>query len=76
MSTWQWANPLWQRKAETMSIFAAHTYLAQNNEQYIEYITKALSEDNELRKQERRDFASTHTWENNAKEIYKAINLF
>jgi len=68
-------KPVVATATETMSIFAGNTYLAQNKEQYIEYITKALAEDNDTLRAERRNFASTHTWENNAKEIYKAINL-
>ena len=59
---------------EAMSIFADHTYLATTKEDYITLIEKALQEDSPERQNARRVFASSHTWENNVKEIYKAIN--
>lgn len=57
-----------------MSIFKDYTYLAKNKEDYVRLIEIALKEDSEIKRQERRMFASSHTWENNVKEIYKAIN--
>jgi glycosyltransferase involved in cell wall biosynthesis len=59
---------------EAMSIFAEHTYLAGNKEEYVTLITEALSEDSPEKQAARRAFASSHTWENNVAEIYKAIN--
>ncbi|PQJ13174.1 glycosyl transferase family 1 [Flavipsychrobacter stenotrophus] len=59
---------------EAMSIFAEHTYLASNKEEYVTLIAKALAEDSMPLQNARREFASTHTWENNVKEIYKAVN--
>ncbi len=59
---------------EAMSIFAAHTYLANNKEEYVTLIAKALAKDSTALQNARREFASSHTWENNVKEIYKAVN--
>lgn len=61
---------------EAMSIFAEHTGLATTKEDYITLITKALKEDSPQLHQERVAFASSHTWENNVREIYKAILEF
>lgn len=59
---------------EAMSVFADHVYLGKGKEDYIALIQKALNEDSPEKQQERIDFASGHTWENNVKEIYAAIN--
>ena len=67
-------KPVVATATEAMSIFADHTYLADTNEKYIELIERAISEDNADKRQKRRAFALSHSWENNVKEIYKAIN--
>lgn len=59
---------------EAMSVFSKYVYLAVNNHDYISLINKALQEDTPQRQQQRIDFAATHTWENNVKNIYIAIN--
>ena len=61
---------------EAMSIFTDHTYLATTKEDYVTLIDKALKENTASLQQARRDFAASHTWENNVKEIYAAINEF
>ena len=61
-------------KTEAMSVFSDYTYLAENKEEYITCIEKALSEDNELIRTKREEFAKQHTWENNILEISKAID--
>ena len=66
-------KPVVATKTEAMSIFADHTYLAVSKEEYPTLIDKALKEDNQTLQQARRAFASSHTWENSVKEIYKAI---
>ncbi len=60
---------------EAMSVFEDHTYLGTTKEDYVKLIEKALAEDSDEKRQERINFATTHTWENNVKEINKAINL-
>jgi glycosyltransferase involved in cell wall biosynthesis len=69
-------KPVVATTTRAMSIFAAHTYLAETKKQYISLIEQALATDNEELRTQRRAFAATHTWENNVKEIYKAINGF
>lgn len=68
-------KPVVATKTVAMSIFADHTYLAQTKEDYVKLIELALKEDNDGKRKARREFASSHTWENNVREIYKAINL-
>lgn len=68
-------KPTVATRTEAMSVFEDHTYLGATKEDYVKLIEKALSEDNEEKHQQRIQFATTHTWENNVKEIYKAINL-
>jgi len=60
---------------KTMEYFSDHCYLASNPEEYVEMISKALAEDNLNLQVMRREFASQHTWKNNAKAIYEKINL-
>jgi glycosyltransferase involved in cell wall biosynthesis len=61
---------------EAMSIFAAHTSLASNKDEYIQMIAAALKDNTVEKQQARSAFAASHTWENNVKEIYKAIIEF
>ncbi|OCX51583.1 glycosyl transferase family 1 [Mucilaginibacter sp. PPCGB 2223] len=59
-----------------MEIFGGHAYLGKNKEEYITLIQKALDEDSPELQSKRKAFATSHSWENNAKEIYKAINTY
>jgi teichuronic acid biosynthesis glycosyltransferase TuaH len=67
-------KPVVATRTEGMSVFEQHTYLGETQEDYVTLIEKALAEDSPEKRQERIAFAATHTWENNVKEIYKAIN--
>lgn len=67
-------KPVVATRTEAMSVFEEYVYLAENAKDYIELISKALAEDDGQLHQQRIDFASTHSWENNAKQIYEAIN--
>lgn len=67
-------KPVVATRTEAMSVFEQHTYLGETKEDYVTLIEKALAEDSPEKRQERIAFAATHTWENNVKEIYKAIN--
>ncbi len=66
-------KPTVATKTEAMCVFAGFTYLAENKEEYIECIEKALREDNEKVRRDREEFARDHTWENNVNEIAKAL---
>lgn len=57
------------------AVFNEHTYLCDTPADYIIAIQKALDEDSPQLQQKRKDFAASHSWENNVKEIYKAVNL-
>lgn len=67
-------KPVVASKTDTMSIFSEHVYLATTKEDYITLIGQALAEDSEIKRVARINFATTHTWENNVLEIYKAIS--
>ena len=69
-------KPVVATKTEAMSIFADYTYLASDKTDYPVLIEKALKENTEEIQLGRRNFAASHTWENNVMEIYKAINEF
>jgi len=47
-------KPVVATKTEAMSIFSDHTYLAENKEEYVSLIKKALSEDNDLLKRRKK----------------------
>lgn len=66
-------KPVVATQTEAMQIFANYCYLAINTHDYVELIEKALREDKPELKRIRREFASTHTWENSVAEIYGAI---
>ncbi|RYY34903.1 MAG: glycosyltransferase family 1 protein [Sphingobacteriaceae bacterium] len=67
-------KPTVATRTEAMSVFESHTYLCDTKEDYLAAIQKALDENSPEKQQERVRFAATHTWQNNVKEIYKAIN--
>ena len=62
-------------KTGAMEIFKEYVYLAESKEDYVPLIEQALTENNKPLRQQRKDFASTHTWENSVAEIYNAINM-
>lgn len=67
-------KPVVATKTEAMSVFDEHTYLGITKEDYVQLIERALAEDSIQKRQSRIAFAALHTWQNNVKEIYKAIN--
>lgn len=60
-------------RTEAMEVFAEYVYLAENKEEYLALIEKALHEDSVKKQDQRRAFASSHTWENSVAAIYDAI---
>jgi glycosyltransferase involved in cell wall biosynthesis len=66
-------KPTVATKTEAMSVFADYTYLAENKEEYIDCIEKALLEDSDQLHLSREQFAKHHTWENNVLELSKAV---
>jgi glycosyltransferase involved in cell wall biosynthesis len=58
---------------KAMEVFADHTYLAENKEQYLVMVEKALTENTVEKESAREIFAKSHTWENNVQEIYNKM---
>jgi glycosyltransferase involved in cell wall biosynthesis len=59
---------------DAMLLFKEYVYLANNQDEYIEKITEALSESFNLeRVKARMDFAASHTWSNSVSSIYRAM---
>lgn len=67
-------KPVVATKTEGMNVFNEYCYTASSTVDFIKMIELALLEDNHKLKQERINFASTHTWENSVGEIYAIIN--
>ena len=63
---------------DTMLMFSNYVYLAKSSDLFVELISKALIEDNNELALLRKQFASSHTWENSVGKIYSAIitNLY
>lgn len=68
-------KPVVATKTEAMSIFEKYVYLGKTSEDYIFLIEKAMHKNSEYLQQQRKLFASAHSWENSVKEIYKALAM-
>lgn len=68
-------KPVVATATKAMEAFKGFVYLAESTEDYVRLIDKALAENSEYLKNERKKFALDHTWENSVAEIYEAINL-
>jgi glycosyltransferase involved in cell wall biosynthesis len=66
-------KPTVATRTEAMSVFADYTLLAENKDDYLVLIERALKQDGEQERNDRQAFARMHTWSNNVSEIYKAI---
>jgi len=69
-------KPTVATKTEAMSVFADYTYLAQNIEEYLEFIELALKDNTAEKQNEKAFFARKHSWGNNVKDIYELIEKF
>ncbi|EHQ25710.1 glycosyltransferase [Mucilaginibacter paludis] len=69
-------KPVVATTTRAMDIFIDHVYLGKDKEEYVSLIQKALDEDDAHLQNKRKQFAASHTWENNVAEIYRAINTF
>ncbi len=69
-------KPVVATKTESMDVFAAYVSLAENKEQYLNYIAVAIEKDNAGLKKARKAFASQHTWPASVAEIYRAVLNF
>lgn len=66
-------KPVVATTTRAMAIFQSHTYLANSINEYVPLIEKALAEDSEKLKQERIDFAKSHTWQNSVGKLFSAL---
>lgn len=66
-------KPTVATRTKAMDVFAEHTYLAENKEQYLLMVEKALAENTVEKEISREIFAKSHTWENNVQEIYNKM---
>lgn len=66
-------KPTVATKTEAMSVFANHTYLAANKDEYLQLTEKALTDQNQYKKNAMITFARSHSWKNSVNEIYKAF---
>lgn len=61
---------------KAMDYFKDHTYLATTHEEWVAVIDKALKEDSKELQEERISCGTSHSWENNVKEIFKYVAAF
>lgn len=69
-------KPVVATKTDAMQMFEPYTYLCNNKEEYIGQIKKALADisiKNGKEQQKRRDFALSHSWENNVGRLGDAF---
>lgn len=66
-------KPVVATATKAMETFSDFVYLAQNKEEYVLLIEKALKDNSGLKELERREFALEHTWENSVAKIYSAV---
>lgn len=66
-------KPVVATATETMEIFKDVTYLGKTADDYIELISRAISENCEALISRRIEFAKSHTWENSVIQISRAI---
>lgn len=66
-------KPVVAVKTPAMEMFKEHTYLADNQDDFLTKITNALAEDNQQKQQARIQFALSHSWENCIQKMYTAI---
>lgn len=61
---------------KAMEYFSENTYLANTHEEWLAAVEKAIQEDSEDLKKARIKCGTSHSWENNVKEIFKYIESF
>jgi len=66
-------KPIIATTTKAMEMFKDCVYLASTKEEYITLTEKALAENSDDLIDKRKNFAKSHTWENNVSAIYSAI---
>lgn len=67
-------KPTVATETKAMQMFKENVYLGETKEDYVVLIEKALTENSQTLIDERIEFAKSHTWTNNVKNIYNSIN--
>lgn len=68
-------KPTLASATKAMDYFKDYTYLGVTKEDYVALAEKALKENTEDLEMKRRAYGTSHSWENNVKEIYKYTEL-
>jgi len=68
-------KPTVATKTKAMEVFEKWVYLANNKEEYVELIEKALKKNTPEKEAERERVARSHTWDANAEAIYEKIEM-
>jgi len=68
-------KPVVATKTEGMYEFRDHCFLATNKQEYVKFIQEAIALDSAESAAKRKEFASSHTWENSVGKIYEAISV-
>ncbi len=68
-------KPIVATKTLAMEYFEDYVYLAETKVDYLNLIEMALEENSAKLADARREYALTHSWENNVIDIYKAIKM-
>ncbi|PQJ15859.1 glycosyltransferase [Aureicoccus marinus] len=66
-------KPVVASMTKAMEYFSDYVYLGESPEDYLHLIERALAENTPILEDRRRAFASSHTWENNAKAIFSSL---
>jgi glycosyltransferase involved in cell wall biosynthesis len=66
-------KPVVATRTKAMEIFEPHVYLASVHKEYLQLIEKALSENDDDRKSQRQALAASHSWQDNVRRIFEAI---
>jgi teichuronic acid biosynthesis glycosyltransferase TuaH len=66
-------KPTVATKTKAMEIFSEYCFLATNKEEYVLSLEKALTENNADKRQSRIDFARSHNWVKNVKDMCHII---
>jgi len=67
-------KPVVATRTEAMCMFEPYTYLSDSPSAFVSLIEKALAEDSDILKNERKAFAGSHTWEKCLEELSMVIN--
>lgn len=68
-------KPVLASATKAMEYFKEYTYLGKTPEDYVDLAEKSLTENSKELEEQRREYGTSHSWENNVKEIYKFLEV-